>query len=154
MMDGRDSVRYRAFTRRTMLLSGGTLGLFALLAGRMFQLSVLQREQFSTLAEDNRINLQLLAPLRGLVYDRTGVQLANTSQNFRVLLIPEQTPDVEATLEQLAKLVPIPPQRIQRVSLPKAWRGATSPRSTSTRPTSPASSPTSARCVPIRSDRG
>jgi penicillin-binding protein 2 len=81
----------------------------------MFQLSVLQREQFSTLAEDNRINLQLLAPLRGRVFDRTGVQLANTSQNFRVLLIPEQTPDVEATLTELAKLIPLPPQRVQRV---------------------------------------
>jgi len=83
MMDGRDSVRFRSFTRRTALLSAGTLGLFGLLTGRMFQLSVLERERFATMAEDNRINLQLLAPRRGRIYDRFGVELARTAQNFR-----------------------------------------------------------------------
>ncbi len=107
MMDGRDSVRYRAFTRRTALVSAGTVGIFALLAGRMFQLSVLQREQFATLAEDNRVNLQLLAPRRGRVFDRFGTELAKTSQNFRVLLIPEQAKDVRATLERVAQLIPL-----------------------------------------------
>ena len=115
MMDGRDSVRYRAFTRRTALVSGATLGLFTLLTGRMFQLSVLQREQFTMLAEDNRVNLQLLAPRRGRVYDRTGTELAKTSQNFRVLLIPEQSKDIRATLDRVGQLIPLSPQRIQRI---------------------------------------
>ena len=122
MMDGRDSVRYRAFTRRTAMVSAGTLGLFALLGGRMFQLSVLQREQFAMLAEDNRINLQLIAPRRGRVYDRTGVELATTSQNFRVLIVPEQAKDMRGVLEKLSQLIPLPPSRIQRV-LRDAARG-------------------------------
>jgi penicillin-binding protein 2 len=122
MMDGRESVRFRAFSRRTAILSAGTVGLFTLLAGRMFQLSVLQGDQFAMLAEDNAVNLQLVAPRRGRVYDRTGVELATTAQNFRVLLIPEQTKDVAATLERLAALFEIPPQRIQRV-LRDARRG-------------------------------
>ena len=115
MMDGRDSVRYRAFTRRTAFLSAGTLGLFTLLIGRMFQLSVLQREQFAMLAEDNRVNLQLLAPRRGRVYDRAGVELAKTSQNFRVLLVPEQSKDIRATLDRVGQLIPLSPQRRQRI---------------------------------------
>src|SRR5262245_31216768 len=115
MMDGRDSVRFRAFTRRTTILSGATLGLFTLLGGRMFQLSVLQREQFKMLAEDNAVNLQLIAPPRGRIYDRMGVELARTSQNFRVLLIPEQAKNVRETLEKIAQLVPLPPARFQRV---------------------------------------
>jgi penicillin-binding protein 2 len=114
MMDGRDSVRYRAFSRRTALLSAGTAGLFALLTGRIFQLSVLQREQFTMMAEDNRINLQLLAPPRGRIFDRAGVELAKTAQNFRLLLIPERTKDVRAALERAAKLIDLPPHRIAR----------------------------------------
>lgn len=114
-MDGRESVRYRAFSRRTAILSAGTAGLFALLTGRMFQLSVLQREQFATLAEDNRVNLQLIAPRRGRVYDRTGVELANTTQNFRVLLVPEQAKDVRAVLEKLSQLIPLSPNRLERI---------------------------------------
>jgi penicillin-binding protein 2 len=115
MMDGRESVRYRAFSRRTAIVSAGTLGLFTLLTGRMFQLSVLQNDQFAMLAEDNRINLQLVAPRRGRLYDRVGIELANTAQNFRVLLVPEQTKNPRAVLERLAELVPLSPQRIQRV---------------------------------------
>ncbi|NOT42537.1 MAG: penicillin-binding protein 2 [Alphaproteobacteria bacterium] len=115
MSDGRESVRYRSFSRRTALLSAGTLGLFTLLTGRMFQLSVLQREQFAMLAEDNRINLQLIAPHRGRVYDRTGVELAKTTQNFRVLLVPEQAKDLRAVLAQLAQLIPLSPQRMERI---------------------------------------
>ncbi len=115
MSDGRESVRYRAFSRRTAILSGGTLGIFTLLTGRMFQLSVLQREQFAMLAEDNRVNLQLIAPRRGRVYDRMGVELAKTTQNFRVLLVPEQAKDLRAVLGQLSMLIPLPPQRIERI---------------------------------------
>jgi len=115
MMDGRESVRYRAFSRRTAIVSAGTLGLFTLLTGRMFQLSVLQNDQFAMLAEDNRINLQLVAPRRGRLYDRVGIELANTAPNFRVLLVPEQTKNPRAVLERLAQLVPLSPQRMQRV---------------------------------------
>jgi penicillin-binding protein 2 len=115
MMDGRDSVRFRAFSRRTALLSAGTLGLFGLLTGRMVQLSVLERDRFAMMAEDNRINLQLLAPRRGRIYDRFGVELARTAQNFRLLLTPERTPDPAAALERVASLVDMPPGRIKRV---------------------------------------
>jgi penicillin-binding protein 2 len=115
MMDGRDSVRFRAFSRRTAILSAGTVGLFGLLTGRMFQLSVLQRERFAMMAEDNRINLQLLAPQRGRIYDRFGTELAKTAQNFRLLLIPERTPDPKVALKRIAELVEITPNRINRV---------------------------------------
>ncbi|MFN8947278.1 MAG: penicillin-binding protein 2, partial [Alphaproteobacteria bacterium] len=115
MMDGRDSVRFRTFTRRTAILSAGTLGLFGLLTGRMFQLSVLERERFATMAEDNRINLQLLAPRRGRIYDRFGVELARTAQNFRLLLTPERTPDPKAALARVASLIELPESRINRV---------------------------------------
>lgn len=115
MMDGRESVRYRAFTRRTALVSAGTVGLFTLLMGRMFQLSVLQGDQFAMLAEDNAVNLKLVAPRRGRVYDRTGVELAVTAQNFRVLLVPEQAKNARAVLEKLTQFIPLTPQRIQRV---------------------------------------
>jgi penicillin-binding protein 2 len=76
---------------------------------------VLQREQFAMMAEDNRINLQLLAPQRGRIYDRFGTELAKTAQNFRLLLIPERTPDPKAALKRIAELVELTPNRINRV---------------------------------------
>jgi penicillin-binding protein 2 len=115
MMDGSDSVRYREFSRRSVMLGGGMAGFFALILGRAFQLNVVQGDQFNTLAEDNRINLQLIAPPRGRIYDRFGVELAGNGQNYRVLLTPDQTQGVEATLDLIAQLVPLTDKQRARV---------------------------------------
>ena len=37
-----DSSRYKMFTRRALILGGGQLALFGVLAGRMYQLQVLE----------------------------------------------------------------------------------------------------------------
>lgn len=115
MMDGSDSVRYREFTRRSVLMGGGMAAFFALIMGRTYQLSVVQGEQFNMLAEDNRINLQLIAPPRGRIYDRFGVELAGNGQNYRVLLTPDQTQGVEATLDMIGQLIEITPKQRERI---------------------------------------
>ncbi|MGE5270519.1 MAG: penicillin-binding protein 2, partial [Thiohalocapsa sp.] len=59
------------------------------------------------LADENRINLRLLAPLRGRILDRTGVPIADNGQNYQVVVVPEQTGDLEATLAALGTLIEI-----------------------------------------------
>ena len=46
------------------------------------------------LAEENRINLRLLAPRRGRILDRFGVPLAANDQNYRIVLVAEQAGDL------------------------------------------------------------
>lgn len=104
-MDRGESDRYRSLTRRTMVLGGMQLGLLGVLVGRMYQIQVLQGERFHMLAEDNRINLRLLAPSRGEITDRFGVPLAVNNQNFQAVLVAERTDDVESTLRKLSSLV-------------------------------------------------
>ncbi len=77
-----DNERYRSFTRRALLVGGAQAGLFAVLAGRMYYLQVIEAERYATLAEDNRINLRLLPPPRGRIVDRFGVPLAVNQQNY------------------------------------------------------------------------
>jgi penicillin-binding protein 2 len=110
-----DNLRSKTFTRRALLLAGGQLGLLAVLAGRMYQLQVVDGQRFQMLAEDNRINLRLLAPARGRILDRFGNELATGRQNFRVVLIPEQSDDVDATLTGLNAIVPIPEHQLRRI---------------------------------------
>ncbi len=104
-MDRRDQDRVRMFGRRAALVAGGKLALFAALAGRIYYLQVLQADRYTMLADENRINLRLLAPPRGLVYDRFGAPLAVNEQDYQVLITSEDTPDVEATLDRLAAIV-------------------------------------------------
>jgi penicillin-binding protein 2 len=67
------------------------------------------------LAENNRINIKLLAPSRGLIVDRTGRKIVSNTQNFRAILIPEQTDNRAAALDNLKKLIPLNDREIQRV---------------------------------------
>ncbi|MBI1273696.1 MAG: penicillin-binding protein 2 [Alphaproteobacteria bacterium] len=102
-----DYDRLRKFSRRAVLLGGLQLGVFALVAGRLYQLQVLGAEHYRTLAEDNRISLRLTAPPRGQIFDRTGTALAVNQQNFRAIIAPERGADVKAILDGVEKIVPL-----------------------------------------------
>lgn len=110
-----ESERQRLFTRRTLVLGGLQAGLFGALAARMYYLQVMQGPRFATMAEENRINMQLLAPPRGLILDRFGQKLAINEQNFRLVLVPEQVESVEAMLQRLSAFVPLTEANLRRI---------------------------------------
>lgn len=97
--------REKIFGRRAAMLMGGQLALFAGLGARMYYLQVLQSDRYRTLAEENRINLRLLAPPRGYITDRFGAPMAINVQNYRAVIIQEQVDDVAATLARLETLL-------------------------------------------------
>jgi penicillin-binding protein 2 len=103
----RDNERHKNFSRRAAMLAGGKAVLISTLVGRMYFLQVIEAKRYKTLADENRVNFRLLAPLRGRIVDRFGVPIADNQQNYRVLLIPEQTDNIEKTLLRLGGLIPI-----------------------------------------------
>lgn len=108
LFDLKDKSRYATFTRRTLMLTGGMTAVFATLAGRLYQLQILEGEEFKTRAEDNRVSERLLAPLRGRILDRFGVELATNRRDYRILLIPEQANEgVASALATLARIIPL-----------------------------------------------
>ncbi len=102
-----DNERHKNFSRRAAMLAGGKALLISALVGRMYFLQVIESKRYKTLADENRVNFRLLAPLRGRIVDRFGVPIADNQQNYRVLLIPEQTENIEKTLLRLGSLIPI-----------------------------------------------
>lgn len=111
----RDQDRLRIFTRRALLLGGGKLALVSTLLGRMYYLQVVESAKYRTLADDNRINLRLLAPPRGRIVDRYGVPMALNRQQYRVSIIAEQTPSVAHTLDRLSALLTLTDYERHRV---------------------------------------
>ena len=101
----RDADRHKLFTRRAVMLAGGKLVLLSGLVGRMYYLQVVESARYATLADDNRISMRLLPPPRGRIVDRFAVPLADNRQNYRVVLIPQQTPEVEPTLGALGAII-------------------------------------------------
>lgn len=111
----RDSGRYKLFSRRVAILGGGKLALLGLLAGRMYQLQVVESDRYTTLAEENRINLRLLPPPRGRILDRYGRPLAINQENYRVSLVAEQVQDVDAILDALSRIISLGDHERQRI---------------------------------------
>src|SRR5277367_4417358 len=101
----RDTQQQKLLTRRAAVLAGGQVLLTAALTGRLYQLQVLEKDRYRLMAEENSINLRLLVPPRGRIFDRFGVELADNQRNYRVIIVPEETADIEATLRAIGALI-------------------------------------------------
>jgi len=101
----KDSSRFKSFSRRVAFLGGGKVLLLSLLAGRMYQLQVIESDKYKTLADENRINLRLLPPPRGTIVDRYGRALAVNQENYRVTLVAEQVNDINTMLDTLSGII-------------------------------------------------
>lgn len=117
-------VRQRRITRRGLLWMGVQLGVVGVLGWRMRQLQVDQSDQYRLLAEENRINIRLLAPDRGLIFDRNGVPIAINEQNYRIVLIREQAGNASDVLDRLGQLITISPERRTRIEKDMRQRSA------------------------------
>lgn len=99
-------------SRRGLILGGGMVSFAALLGTRMRHLQVNQADQFRLLAEENRINIRLLPPARGQIFDRNGLLIAGNEQNYRVTIIRDEVDDPERVLRELSRLIPLTPEDI------------------------------------------
>jgi penicillin-binding protein 2 len=98
--------RQGSFLRRTFVLGGLTgLGAVALI-GRLGQLQVVQAQEYATLSTQNQFNFRLVPPPRGLIKDRNGVVVAGNRPSFRVLIVRDETKDLDQTLDLLGQLLP------------------------------------------------
>lgn len=110
--DGEDGLRL--IGRRAAIVGGLHAVVLGALALRMRHLQVDQADQFRLLAEENRINLRLIAPVRGLIHDRNGRLLAGNEQNYRVVIVREDAGDVALVLNRLAQLIALDDDKIAR----------------------------------------
>ena len=102
-----EKLRFKAFGRRAAVLAGAKLLLLGGLCGRLYYLQVVESKRYQVLADENRINLRLLAPPRGHIVDRHSAPLAVNIQNYRVVMVPEQALNVEETLARLNTIIEV-----------------------------------------------
>ena len=95
----------RRVTRRALVLGGAQVAVLGTLLFRMRHLQVEQADEFRLLADENRINLQLLAPARGRIFDREGRVIAENRPAYRITIIRELAGDTEDVLARLERLV-------------------------------------------------
>ncbi|MEN8894679.1 MAG: penicillin-binding protein 2 [Yoonia sp.] len=104
----------RKIGRRALVVGAAQFGIVGGLGYRMQSLQIDQADQFRLLADENRINIRLIPPARGLIYDLNGQALAINEQNYRVVMVREDAGDVGEVLARLTQLVPIDPEDLTR----------------------------------------
>ncbi len=95
--------KYKTFSRRAVLIGGGQLLLMGGLTARLAQLQIAKADQYKVLSDRNRIDLRLIPPSRGIIYDRRGIILARNEQNFRLLMTAEQVRDIDSFIAELQR---------------------------------------------------
>ena len=103
------------FSRRMMLIGAAQGAVGALLIGRMSWLSIAQNQKYQLLSESNRVQLIPVAPRRGWIIDRHGKPIAINRSSFRVDLIPQQLADPQRVVAEVAALLALPPDEVERI---------------------------------------
>jgi len=94
----------RLFIARVILTSVVAILLLGTVIARLVQLQVVEYEHFAERSQGNRIRIEAVPPIRGLVFDRQGRILAENLPAYQLELIPEQVEDLDDTLNRLARM--------------------------------------------------
>ena len=98
---------------RLTFLQGVIFAVFLLFSIRMYDLQVVQRDQWQLAADENRLNELPLAAPRGVIFDRNGVTLAGNVPAYNVTIVPAALPDAQdevlSIFNRLSALVNVPP---------------------------------------------
>jgi penicillin-binding protein 2 len=103
------------FSRRMMLLGGAQAAIGTMLIGRMGWLAIAQNEKYQLLSESNRVQLIPVPPRRGWIIDRNGKPLAINRSSFRVDIIPQQLEKNRDVVSEVAKLIALNDDDVERI---------------------------------------
>ncbi len=75
------------------------------LIGRLAYLQIIDHRHYATLSNENSINPVPIAPVRGLIFDRNGVVLAENYPVMTLEIVPDQVKNMKILLSELGKIV-------------------------------------------------
>ena len=91
------------YNRRTFFLFLLKLSLFTAVGWRIYNIQILDSSKYETLSKKNQIDLEIIFPLRGKIFDRNNILIADNEKVYDVYLIPENTKSINNTLNSLSK---------------------------------------------------
>ena len=94
----------RLFEQRAIAAVVIIATLSLLLVGRLVWLQVVRYDYYTDLSQGNRVRIEPLPAPRGIIYDRQGLILAENQPAYQLELVPEQVPDLDATLQGLVRI--------------------------------------------------
>ncbi len=84
------------------------------LAARFVQLQVYEHESYQYRSDKNRIQVQPLAPPRGLIFDRNGLLLADNRPSSALGIVVERVEDLEAMIQRVRGIVTLSEEQVEQ----------------------------------------
>jgi len=107
----------RKVSRRSLLIGAGQVGFAGMLLARMRFLQVDEADKYRLLAEENRINIRLIPPARGQIFDRSGTPIALNKPSYRIVLVPEDAGDIQDSISRLSMLIELDAEDLNRAMI-------------------------------------
>ncbi len=107
MFYSEDKKQYSSLNRRSFILYSIKLSFFALVGWRLYNIQIKNSDKYKTLSKKNQIDIEILYPLRGKILDINNNILVNNKKVYDIFLIPENTKDINQTLNNLSKIINI-----------------------------------------------
>jgi penicillin-binding protein 2 len=101
-------------TRRGLIIAAAQVGFVGVLGARMRYMQVDQADEFRLLADENRINIRLIPPARGQLFDRNGAVIAENEPSYRITMVREDAGDVNTVIARLSTLVELDDDELNR----------------------------------------
>ena len=98
-------------SRRLLILYLLLVAGFLTLTGRLWYIQIYRGVFYAGQAEQNRVRTDTVDPMRGVIYDRNGVQLVDNVPSFAVTMVYSEVPrnDRQRVLARLAELTGLEP---------------------------------------------
>jgi len=84
------------------------LAAFLILLARLYYLQIIEGPGLRQRSQDNWFRLQSVPPMRGLIFDRSGVLLVDNRPRFDVSILSREAKDPKEVVRKLAELLNIP----------------------------------------------
>ncbi|MBT3923041.1 MAG: penicillin-binding protein 2, partial [Nitrospina sp.] len=81
---------------------------------RIWYLQILKWQYLTGLSENNRVRMVTLPANRGMIKDRNGETLVSIRPAFNLYLTPEDTQDLESSLDKLSQRIPINRKKLKK----------------------------------------
>ena len=107
MFYSEDKIQYTVLNRRSFFLFTLKLSLFSIVGWRLYNIQIKDSDKYKTLSKNNQIDIEFLYPLRGKILDINNNILVSNKKVFDVYLIPENTTNINKTLNQISNIIKI-----------------------------------------------
>ena len=111
------------YLSRTIIAACMVLGLFGILIIRLGYLQIINYDLYTTQSRNNRVRIIHTTPIRGLIYDRNGILLADNIPTYSLQLAPNSIKNIDLTIMQLSKIISISADEINTFKKQLKYKG-------------------------------